>query len=201
MADRTLQEFAAETGVAYATLKKHAQRGQLKTRREGARIFIADEDAETYMVAHGLEKAADAVREFGSEGEAAVREVGNVIARLPARVQTAILEGLPTTKKPGSPDAFLKAAAAVPQLPEVSGESDDPHFGRPIGYQHAESPRWKRVSESRWSLNGSSWDWNGLFWEGKGDAEGRAIGEGISPSNPFSDQRPLGPSSAKERKK
>lgn len=201
MADRTLQEFAAETGVAYATLKKHAQRGQLKTRREGARIFIADEDAATYMLAHGLEKAADAVREFGSEADAALREVGNVIARLPARVQTAILEGLPTTKKPGSPDAFIKAAAALPQLPGVSGESDDPHFGHPVGYQHKESPRWKRTSATTWSLGESSWIWNSLFWEGAGEAEGRALAEGISPANPYSDQRPLGPSSAKERKK
>jgi len=189
MSDISLQEAAARSGLPYQTLKKATQRGQLRARHEGARVFVDEDEFTAYMTSKQVSKAFDEA----PDAQSAFREVGNVIGRLPSHVQTAILEGMPTAKKQGSPEPFRKAIESVPKHPAVASISGYPHFGHPIGYQHAESPRWKRTSESTWSLDGSSWSWNGFMWEGGGEAEGRTLAEGISPGNPYSDLRPSGP--------
>jgi hypothetical protein len=96
----------------------------------------------------------------------------------------------------GKPETFLKAIEGVPRNPplEEPDEDVDPHGGHPIGFQWAETPRWKRISESTWAIGNAKWIWNGLGWEGAGAAAGRELGEGISPANPYSEKRPVAPS-------
>jgi excisionase family DNA binding protein len=192
----TLQQAAQVTGVSYPTLKKHAQRGKLRTQRgdDGRSIVVDESDLEAYMAVEHTTKAMEAAT--GEPMPVYVREIGNVIQRLPNKVIEAILAGMPVAKPPkaGSSAPFLRAIEDIPRTPPgPEAPADDPHFGYPIGYQHRAAPRWKRSSASTWSLDGASWSWNGLFWEGGGVHEGRNLEDGFSPANPDSVMRPLSP--------
>ena len=198
----TLQEVAKITGLHYAVVKKHAQRGKLKTSLEGRNRVVSDDDLAAYQASDALDKLSDALRDVDGdvkELKIASGEAGNHISRLPSHIRDAILNGMPKTGKGGhvgrSTD-YLTAIEGVPTNPELEepDEDVDPHGGRKIGFQWAETPRWKRVSESTWAIGNAKWTWNGLGWEGSGAAAGRELGEGVSPANPYSSKRPLAPS-------
>lgn len=193
----TLQEASTRSGVAYALLKKHAQRGKLRTSKDGPRLLVEEADLDAYLAAEKLGRTAAAVE--GQPVAVIAREFGNAIASLPSHVQAAILEGMPTQKSPGGSSApFKKAVEGIPKrvaAPDVP-EDVDPHRGFAVGHQHRHAPRWKRTSSSTWSLDGASWSWNGMFWEGGGSRDGQTLAVGISPAAPMADYRPIQPSKA-----
>lgn len=194
----TLQEVAQITGKPYAVVKKHAQRGKLGTTRDGRSVLVTDDQLALYQSAEALDELSDAVRASNGTGTPQLVEAGNVIARLPSPVLNAILEGLPLTGKPkpraGGPEPFREASRAVPHKgPVAEPTEDDPHNSKPIGFAWRDTPRWKRTDETTWSLSGTTWTWNGMLWEGGGSAEGRTLGEGISPASPYSHLRPSSP--------
>ncbi len=192
MPDLTLNEVAERTGQSLETIRKHAQRGKLVTSKSGTSVTVSEAAFDAYLAASGLRKAADKVERTGK-----VREAGNILAKLPDHVARAILDGLPTSKKPGNGEMFKKATRNVSKNVEMPEPSDeDPHNSAPIGWQWSESPRWKRVDENSWKLGSAVWRWNGLAWEGSGTVEGRMLGDGISPASPYSDKRPMEPSKA-----
>lgn len=179
----SLQSAAQMTGIAYATIKKDAQREKLRVTREGGKVFTTEEDLEVYVAGKQIVRIVESTA--GQPADVFPREIGNGIANLPPRLLNAILDGIPTAKKPGGSAAYLRERAAVPHAPpSVVPDPDDPHNGYPVGYQHTQAPRWKRTSESTWSLAGATWSWNGLFWEGGGTRVDSTLGEGVSPSNP-----------------
>ena len=60
MAEMTLTAAAEATGIPYDTLKKHAQRGQIRTSKDAdGRPMIAQEDLEVYVAARNLTAAID----------------------------------------------------------------------------------------------------------------------------------------------
>lgn len=194
----TLQEVAQITGKPYAVVKKHAQRGKLGTTREGRAVLVSDDQLAVYQSAEALDEVADALRASNGTGTPQLVEAGNVIARLPPPVLTAILEGLPLMGKPkpraGGPEPFREASKGVAHKGPVSEPTDDdPHNGKRVGFAWRDAPRWRHSSETTWSLFETTWTWNGLLWEGGGAAEGRTLGEGISPASPYSHLRPSSP--------
>lgn len=190
----SIPEAAAILGISYATLRKHISRGKIATTTIDGRARITQEAIDAYVAQRDL---STAVREMtGKEPVKAGLEFGNSISRLPQTVRDAILDGIPTTKRQGGPEAFRKATKGLNrrEVPEVP-ETTDPHRGFPVGHRHADTPRWKRIDGDTWSADGSSWTWNGLFWEAGGKIEGRGpLPDGISPADPNSDRRPLIPS-------
>lgn len=184
----SIAQIAEMTGSSEGTLRQHASRGHLRTMKQGTRSVVTQPDLDAYLSAEALVATVPKVRATNAD---VPREIGNMIARLPKAVGDAILEGLPTTKRAGSGEAYRKAVAKLPQYPAVA-DSGDVHWGYPIGYQHKTAPRWKRVSESTWNLDGASWSWNGFEWEGGGSRDNvPPLGDGVSPASPYADQRPL----------
>ena len=189
----SLSEISKATGVSEVVLRQHVSRGQLRADKAGGRLMVAQADLDAYLATREVSSTAKALKAPSAD---VPREIGNMFARLPSSVVEAILGGMPTAKKAGSGDAFRKLSEQLPHqpVPEASG---DPHWGFAIGYQHREAPRWKRVSDSTWSLDGVSWRWDGYEWVGsKPDA---TLGMGISPASPWSDQRPLAPARKVEK--
>ena len=193
----TLQEVASITGKPYAVIKKHAQRGKLGTIRDGRSVLVTEDQLALYQSAEALDGLSDAVRARNGTGTPALIEAGNVIARLPSPVLNAILEGMPLTGKPkpraGGPEPFReisKTVAHKAQVPEPT--DDDPHGSKPIG-SHGVTRRAGSGPATRRGACGVTWTWNGLLWEGGGSAEGRQLGEGITPASPYSHLRPSSP--------
>jgi len=186
----TISQIAKMTGRSEATVRQHLSRGRLRASREGGRTTVSQADLDAYLSSEELVATAPKVR--GAAGADVPREIGNMINRLPPHVAEAILDGIPTAKRQGGPDAFNRIAVtfATHDVPE---ESDDPHWGFPIGHQHADSPRWYRASASTWQLGEARWSWNGINWEGGGSRAGVVLDEGLSPAHPWSDGRPLAP--------
>lgn len=204
MAEIALAQVAEITGVPYANLKKQAQRNQLRTRSRGGRLYVTDEDLDAYMAANNI--VALSKRVVGQSLGVIAREAGNSIARLPEKVRGAILEGMPTSKnKTGGPEPFLKATAGFPKRSAAPITSDDPHFEFGVGYQHSESPRWKRRSSSTWVLGKATWTFSPDpkggpgTWIGGGSREGATLAPGFSPANPYSEYRPLAGSETVDR--
>lgn len=200
MTDLTLKEAADKAGISYAGIRKDAERGKIKTTRDGQRTMVSDEALAAYMASKSLVRLSESIASNGkmSNLTAGVRELGNIWANLDPKIQQAILDGVPRTSNGkvsgGNSEAWRRATKGRRERPVVEA-SDDPHFGHPIGYQHHTTPRWKRTSESTWSLGDVTWSWNGLVWEGGGAAAGRVISDdSVSPAAPASDRRPLGPS-------
>ena len=200
----TLQEVATKTGQSYDLLKKHAQRGRIKTYKEGGRIMVADADLDAYLASQELGAVVEVA---GRPATIYGRDLGNTISRLPTSVQSALLEAMPTSKNgAGHPELVEKAVANLgpgyvhQSVPEVDPE--DPHCGFPVGYRHASSPRWGRTSEDTWELNGATLTWTGLFWVAGGSwaNSDRSFGEGISPASPHAEMRPLTPNAAQKSK-
>lgn len=198
----TLQEVAKATGRPYAVVKKHAQRGKLRTTKEGRAVVVTDDDLALYQASEGLERVAVELRVVEGDTTSlreASGEAGNAIARLPPKVAQAILDGIPRTGKGGhggSPEPFRKATRDIPR-PEiviVEPSDEDPHAGHPVGFAWKENPRWERVSPLTWAIGEASWTWNGMGWEGSGSNKGKTLGVGISPASPYSERRPLSPS-------
>jgi excisionase family DNA binding protein len=183
----TVGQVAKLAGVNEATVRQHIVRGRLIAEKDGGRTLITQAALDAYLTEDALVETAAEVRKPGAN---VPREIGNMLARLPAHVAEAILAGIPTAKKAGSPDAFNMAIEQLPKR-EVPEEEGDPHAGYPIGHQHLEPPRWKRVSDSTWRLDDAAFTWSGSQWVGTRD--GAFLGEGISPSSPWSDRRPLAP--------
>lgn len=193
MSTFTLKEVADKTGRSEAVLRKHMERGKLRTTKEGGRTVVDGDDLDAYMTSEELSATAVAVLTSPD----VPREIGNMIARLPRRVAESILMAMPTSKKvTGAPELVDKAMRGLAKNPPADEGSDDPHFGHPVGFQHAESPRWKRTTSTTWALGDAKWSWNGLEWEGGGSRDGQSLGEGISPAAPASDRRPIAPSKA-----
>ena len=198
----TLQEVAKITGLPYAVVKKHSQRGKLRSMLAGRTRVVSDDDLAAYQAAMSLEKVAGELRTVDGDTKplkTASLEAGNHIARLPSNIRTAILDGMPKTGKgghAGKAEAFLASIEGVPHREplEEPDEDVDPHGGKPVGFQWDEAPRWKRVSETTWAIGQAKWIWNGIGWEGAGAVDGRDLGEGVSPANPYSQKRPLAPS-------
>lgn len=203
MADMTLAQAAEITGVAYATLKKHGQRGHLRIKTVNGRVYVAEEDLEAYQASKGFGELHEKV--MGQSLPTVAREAGNSIARMPAAVRAAVLDGMPTSKKAGSPDPYNKAIQSFPHQEPVPITSDDPHFNLEIGYQHAETPRWKRKSVSTWVLGKATWTFSPDprggpgTWIGGGSREGARLAPGFSPANPYSEYRPLAGSESVDR--
>ena len=192
MADHTLGEVATKTGQTLETVRKHVQRGKLVATKSGSAVTVSDEALDAYIASSGLRQAAMKV-----EATQQVREAGNVIAKLPVHVVEAILAGIPMGKKKvGDSVAFQRATADLPMTETgvVEPTDENPHGGTKVGFQWQEAPRWKRVTENGWKLGDAIWAWNGLGWEGQGSMEGRVLGDGISPANPYSAKRPMEPS-------
>lgn len=191
---KTLAEVAEITGRPEATLRKHIQRGRLIATVEAGRSVVSDPDLDRYLTAEELTTTAETVRKPETN---VPREIGNMIGRLPPSIANAILDGMPTQKKPaGDPEAFKKDTKNTRKNPPVEIDDSDPHRGYPIGYQHTEKPRWKRTSKSTWSLDGATFAWNGMGWEGGGARDGMLLTDDVSPADPYSDKRPLGPPKA-----
>lgn len=192
MSDLTFSEAAERANVAEATLRKHAQRGKLVTKRVEGQVVISEEALAAYQAGVTLVAAGRAIQSG--------REIGNLFGNLPTPVRDAILQAMPTQKKAeGHPELVDKAFRGIAHHGPVDEESDDPHFGHPIGYQHKTSPRWKRINASTWSLGGATWSHNGIMWVGGGLREGKELGEGVSPAAPAADRRPLAPSEPVKR--
>lgn len=188
MTTYTIAEVAELTGRSEQTVRQHASRGRLAVLKDGLRTLVTQQALDAYMSVDALETAVEAVK----APEADVpREIGNMLSRLPPHVAEAILEGLPTSKRPGSGDAFARVTARLPERP-VPEPSDDPHWGFPVGYQHVDAPRWKRSTKNAWSLGDATYSWNGFNWEGGGSRDG-ALPVDISPADPWSDRRPMAP--------
>lgn len=198
----TLQQVAQLTRQSYMVVKKHAQRGKLQTVVQGRNRVVTEDGLAAYQAAEGLERVAEGVRGPETDQNAlktlreASKEAGNAISRLPPKVRDAILDGMPKTGKgghAGKSEPFRNAVGGEIRDAEVLEEPDDdnPHGGKPVGFQWRETPRWKRTSESTWSLDGALWTWNGLMWEGGGKAEGRSLADDVSPANPYADKRPM----------
>ena len=186
----TLAEVAERTGKTQANLRKLIERGQLRAEKESGRLMVSDEALEALLGGEVLDQAADEVR------AGKTHEVGNTIARLPGRILSAILEGAGSTSKPArapSPEPFRRATEGVPRQ-EVPVETDDPHWGFPVGHRFVDGPRWQRKNKNTWVCGDGSYTWNGFLWEGGGSREGVTLAEGISPANPDSHFRPLAPS-------
>lgn len=189
----SLKEASEKTGRSETILRKHIERGKLRATKEGNRSVIDSKDLDAYMTSEELSATAVAVLTSSD----VPREVGNMIARLPRPVAEAILMGMPTSKKAlGSPELFDRATRSLTRNRPSMQDNDDPHFGYPVGYQHTEAPRWKRTSNTTWSLEGAKWSWNGIEWEGGGSRDGQSLGEGITPAHPASDRRPTPPPKA-----
>jgi hypothetical protein len=200
MPDQTLKDAADATGISYTALRQDAARGKLKTTRDGQRTMVSDENLAAYLASKGLRRVAESIeRDTTRTVTNEVRELGNIFANLSPALQSAILEGIPRTSNGktsgGNAEAWRRATKNRPEAADIVETSDDPHFGHPIGFQHKTSPRWKRISESTWELNGATVSWNGFLWEGGGIWAGRTIeDESVSPGAPASDRRPLAPS-------
>lgn len=204
VADRSLAEVAERTGLGIETLRKHVQRNKLRaTRGDDGKYSVKDADLELYMAGDLFASMTAAAHDAAKPAPEAVRELGNIFGQVPTNILNAILSGIPHSSNkgtsPGNPAAFLAATKGMPPGPPVIEDSEDPHFGHPIGYAHEVSPRWKRISESTWELDKARWSFNGFGWEGSGSADGRELAEGISPAAPASDRRPLAPSKAVPR--
>lgn len=183
----TVSQVAKLTGVSEATLRQHIARGRLVAEKDGTRSIVTQASLDAYLAAGALSEAATEVRRPGAD---VPREIGNMLNRLPPHVAEAILAGVPTSKKAGSGEAFNRSIEQLPKR-DVPEDAGDPHWGYPIGYQHLESPRWKRISETAWRIEDVTYSWNGFAWECS--REGVEIGSDISPANPWSDRRPLAP--------
>jgi len=59
---RTLHEVSASTGIDIAVLKKHAQRGKLRTTRGGRRVLVSDDDLLAYLMSEEVARVADRTR-------------------------------------------------------------------------------------------------------------------------------------------
>jgi len=202
MADLLLKDAADKAGISYAAMRKDAERGKIKVKRDGNRTVTTDEDLAAYMASKGLAKLADTLGDTKAV-TAGVRELGNIWANLDPKLQAAILDGIPKTSNGkvsgGNAEAWKRATKGRREV-SVTEESPDPHFGHPVGYRHRQTPRWGRISESTWELDGATYSWNGLVWEGGGKAEGRVLSDdNVSPAAPASDRRPLAPSKAVAR--
>lgn len=186
----TLAEVAEKTGKSQANLRKMIERGQLEAVKEGGRQMVTDEALERMLGAEVLTDLADAVR-VGDTGE-----VGNVIARLPHKILSAICEGAGSTKpaKAPNPAPFLKAIEGVPRQDAPENPTDDPHWGFKVGHKHVDGPRWKHETKNRWSLGDGWYEWNGFLWQGGGSRSGTVLDDGITPAHPDSHYRPLAPS-------
>jgi hypothetical protein len=172
---RTLQEVARETGVDIAVLKKHVQRGKLRSVKDGARTMIEDDALEAYRTSEELAKVAEGVR--GQPMATVTRDIGSLIAGMSQSARDQILRHLssePQRKPRQTVETNSVSAAAV--------DPKDVHFGFPIGYAHPNDPKWKRITASTWKLGGQKYSWNGLFWE-----PDCVFG---SPSNPDPRKRP-----------
>lgn len=187
MAEIPLIQASKITGIAYATLKKQSQRGQLRVKMIDGRTYVEEDDLQAYMATR--EFADLHPRIVGQELNTVAREAGSMVARLPEKVRGAMLDGIPTERKV---EALLDAM-------DVVQESDDPHFGFDVGYTHKENPKWKRVNAGQWKLGSATWtfspDPNHLgrdTWIGGGSREGAQLAPGFSPSNPHRYLRPLG---------
>jgi excisionase family DNA binding protein len=185
----TLQRAAERAGIPFETFRKAAQRGHIRTVREGERVLVESDDLDLYLATQKLKEAIPLAQ---TDTERFIRDVGNAIARMPTQIQQGILEGIGHGKVQASPEPARRAMKAFPKTQEAPPhEVDDPHFGNPVGYRHSSRPAWKRISASTWRLGDATWSWNGLGWEGGGSAAGRALGDGISPASPYADQRPM----------
>ena len=183
----TVSQISEMTGTSESTIRQHIARGRLTAEKDGTRTFVTQAALDAYLTSDVLTETAAEVRKPGAD---VPREIGNMFSRLPAHVAEAILSGIPTSKKAGSPDAFITATEQLPRR-AVPEEDGDPHWGYPIGYQHQEAPRWKRVSDSTWRLDDATWTWDGYDWIGT--REGTGLRTGIAPSHPWADKRPLAP--------
>jgi hypothetical protein len=204
VSDLSLQEAAEKAGVKLDLLRKHIQRGKLRATKQDddGRITVTEDDLDLYIAGEGLDKMSTAAHSVAGTTKTfreTTREIGNLWGQVPPHVTGAILEGLPTSKKQGSSEPFERATKNLPKSEPVDEFSDDPHFGRPVGYRHKSSPRWTHINQSTWELDGAKWSWNGMFWEGGGSAVGRTLGDGISPGAPAADRRPLAPSKEVKR--
>jgi excisionase family DNA binding protein len=100
----TLAEAAEKTGRSQAVLRKHIERGKLRATKDGSRTVIADEDLDRYLASEELERTATALQVTES-----LEPLGKLLSRLPPAIQQAILDGMPSGKKQGGPEPFLKA--------------------------------------------------------------------------------------------
>jgi excisionase family DNA binding protein len=183
----SLQEVAELTGRSQAVLRKHIERGKLRATKDGSRTTISDDDLDRYLAADELDKTSHALTTTDD-----LTPLSTLLARLPPKIQQAILDGMPSGKKQGSPEPFKKAVADLrgDTLPVAGADADDPHQGHPRGFAHSSAPRWKRTGPSTWTLGKRTFSWNGFGWEGGQDAEGTELEEGISPANGQPDLRP-----------
>lgn len=193
----TLAEIAEITGKSQAVLRKHIERGKLAVSKDGNRILVEDEALEAYQASDIFEEASVASQTKNGW------EVGNIIARLPTRFLNAILDGIPTAKKAGSPTAWEAATIDVPKRP-TPVKDGDPHWGFKVGHQHNDEPRWARSNSNTWRLGDATFTWDPEMkaWVGGGVRSGVYLhddleGEGnISPANPATHFRPLAPPGA-----
>lgn len=169
MSRTTLQEISRTTGIEVSTLKKHAQRGKLKTSRDGTRVMVDDADLEAYLASEEVARTADSVR--GKSMDDVADDISSMIARMPQSAKDAILRRMTTERPKAIRDVKLMSVALVSdplpgqEFKVVKPEPTDAHFGFPVGYQHPDDPKWKRVSETAWRLKGQTYSWNGLFWD------------------------------------
>lgn len=199
----TLQQAAERANVGYEAMKKHAQRGQLRTSKDGAggRLVIDSDDLDAYVATGAMADAVEASQ--GKDGPGVAREIASAITNMSPSIQQAILDGIPSpsAKRLGSSEPFRKAREREPvnrraNIDEAAAEAArklGPHCGYPIGHVHTFAPQWYRSSESTWRLGGASWSWNGYEWEGGGVRAGASLGDGISPADPDADRRPSAP--------
>lgn len=197
----TLQQAAERAGITYEAMKKHSQRGRLRTTKDGSSSVIDSDDLDAYIATGAMADAVAAAQ--GKDGPGVAREIASAIQNMSPSIQQAILDGLPSpsSKKLGGSESFKKVRDRQPQNPaaaQIEAEAETaralgPHCGYPIGHQHEYPPRWYRSSESTWRMEGASWSWNGFEWEGGGMRAGATLGEGISPADPDADRRPSAP--------
>ncbi len=102
----TVGQISKMTGTSESTIRQHISRGRLAVEKDGTRTYVTQAALDAYLAEDALTETAAEVRKPGAD---VPREIGNMISRLPAHVAEAILSGIPTSKKAGSPDAFHTA--------------------------------------------------------------------------------------------
>jgi hypothetical protein len=181
MAEIPLIQAAKITGIAYATLKKQSQRGQLRIKMIDGRTYVEEEDLEAYMATREFADIHDRI--VGQPLSKVADEAGSMVKRLPQTVRRAIHGGVVADGRHDEPDRI----------------SLDPHHGFPVGYKHKEDPKWWHVGEQTWELGGASWTFSPSpvtlgagTWIGGGKNSGQELSKEFSPANPLSIYRPRG---------
>lgn len=80
---QSLLEVSRATGIHVSVLKKHVQRGKLRTTKEDGRIMVADEDMVAYLESEDLLRAAK--RSRGQPIEVVESELAELLRRFPPR--------------------------------------------------------------------------------------------------------------------